>query len=262
MTATSDLTEWIEDSRVERDPQGDQLGISNTWVSPGHRYFYMATPKVACSKIKLVLQELEGYEVPPAPLRIHWRDTPGLSFVPSLADLPIHDAVRALTSPDWFRFAFVRNPYARLLSAYTQKVRDLKSPWVGFREAVRRSAGVPTVPGAAPAVVEFPDFVRYIGEQDDGVRDGHWRSQVGTLHVDRIRYDFVGRFESFTEDLTQVLRKLRAPDTLLATVGLVVNATARVPLASVYDQDLADYVYRVFRDDFEAFEYHRNDWTD
>ena len=86
------------------------MGVSNTWISPTHKYFYMATPKVACSKIKIVLQQLEGYALPPHPLRIHWRDTPGLSFVPSISDFSTPDAVDILTSTRWFRFCFRSGP--------------------------------------------------------------------------------------------------------------------------------------------------------
>ena len=260
MMTTKELSQWIDASRVERDPQGDQLGVSNTWVSATHRYLYVATPKVACSKIKMALQTLEGFELPPVPLRIHWRDTPGLSFVQSVSNFSTPEAVEILTAPGWFRFCFVRNPYSRLFSAYKQKVMDLTSPWVGFRESIRKSAGYATPPGAAPGMVGFGDFVRFIGEQSDGDRDGHWRSQVGTLHIDTIEYDFVGRMECFARDFTRVLQRFNAPAELIASAPQVVNATQKLPLAMAYDKPLADYVYQVFRDDFEAFEYSRNAW--
>ena len=177
-----------------------------------------------------------------------------------LSDFATDQIVEMLTSEEWFRFCFVRDPYSRLFSAYKQKVMDLTSPWVGFRESVRERAGYPTPLGAAPGMVGFGDFVRYVGEQDDGDRDGHWRSQVGTLHVDTIEYDFVGRMESFAEDFTQVLQRFDAPAELIDSAPQVVNATQKLPLAMVYDKPLADYVYQVYRDDFEAFGYRRDEW--
>ena len=91
------LAQWIEASieafKAEpEDSPGDELGIPDTWISRTHKYFYKATPKVASSKIKIVLQQLEGYAVPPRPTRIHWRDTSGLSFVPSISDFTTRDA--------------------------------------------------------------------------------------------------------------------------------------------------------------------------
>ena len=154
------------------------MGVSNTWVSPTHKYFCMTIPKVACSKIKIVLQQLEGLPLPSHTLRIHYRDTPGMSFVPSISDFSTQDAVKILTSPKWFRFCFVRNPYSRLFSAHKQVVMDLTNAYVGFRESIRKSAGYPTPPDSTPKMVGFGDFVRYIGEQSDKDREcpGHNRT--------------------------------------------------------------------------------------
>ena len=38
------------------------------------------------------------------------------------------------------------------------------------------------------------------------------------------------------------------------------NTTQRLPLAIAYDKALADYVYGIYRDDFEAFGYDRDSW--
>ena len=254
------LAQWIEDSKDEQDPPGEQLGVSNTWISPTHNYFCMTIPKVACSKIKIVLQQLEGLPLPSHTLRIHYRDTPGMSFVPSISDFSTQDAVEILTSPKWFRFCFVRNPYSRLFSAHKQVVMDLTNAYVGFRESIRENAGYPTPPDSTPRMVGFGDFVRYIGEQSDNDRDGHWKSQTGTLHMESIQYDFVGRMESFTHDFTTVLEQFSAPPELIASVPQIVNESQRLPLAIAYDKNLADYVYGIFKDDFEAFNYDRDSW--
>lgn len=192
----AELYAWIEEAK-HRPPDDDTpgLNLADTWISPRHRYFCMAIPKNACTKTKLVLQQLEGLPLPPDPLGIHFRDEPGLTFLPSIGDFSTAQGVEILTSPDWFRFAFVRNPYARLFSAYKSQVMDLASPYVGFRESIRQHAGYPTRIGAALGRVGFGDFVHYIVGQADGERDGHWKSQTGSLHRHRIRYDFIGRVE-------------------------------------------------------------------
>ena len=265
MMTPEQLARWIEASieAFKAEPEespGGQLSIPDTWISPTHKYFYKATPKVASSKVKIVLQQLEGYGLPSRPTRIHWRDTPGLSFVPSIADSTTGDAVEILTSAEWFRFCFVRNPYSRLLSGYKSAVMNLNSPYVGFRESIRERAGYPTPPDATPRMVGFRDFVRYIGEQSENERDGHWKSQTGSLHMEAIQYDFVGRMESFSHDFTKVLQQFSAPVELIATVPQIVNATKELPLAIAYDKKLADYVYGVFEDDFDGFDYDRDSW--
>lgn len=260
MMTPKQLAQWIEASRAEQDPPGDRINGPDTWVSPTHKYFCMTIPKVAGTKIKIVLQQLEGYALPPRPNRIHWRDTPGLSFVPSILDFSTPDAVEILTSPKWFRFCFVRNPYSRLFSAHKWVVLNLTNAYVGFRESIRKKAGYPTPADSTPGMVGFGDFARYIGEKSDNDRDGHWKSQTGILHTERIQYDFVGRMESFTHDFTGVLRQFDASAELIASVPQIVNASQTIPLAVAYDKKLADYVYGIFKDDFEAFDYDRDSW--
>lgn len=260
MTKT-ELHAWIEAAK-SRSPEEDGAGlnVADTWISPTYHYFCMAIPKAACSKIKLVLQQLEGLPIPPEPLRIHYRDTPGLCFIPSIADFPTAEGVEILTAKEWFRFTFVRNPYARLFSAYKSQVMDLSSPYIGFRESIRQKAGYPTAPGAALGRVGFADFVQYISEQPDDQRDGHWKSQTGILHLETIRYDFIGRVENFQPDLTQMLQRFDAPSSLLASLAERVNTTTQIPLAAVYNKALANFVYTLYADDFATFGYDRASW--
>ena len=66
--------------------------------------------------------------------------------------------------------------------------------------------------------------------------------------------------ESFTLDFTKVLQRFNASAELIASVPQVVNASQRLPLAAAYDKKLADYVYGIFKNDFEAFDYDRDSW--
>jgi dermatan 4-sulfotransferase 1 len=255
----AELYTWIESAKAQDEDNGG-LNMGDIWISPTYNYFCMTIPKAACSKIKLVLQQLEGLPIPDDPLRIHYRDTPGIQFLPSLADFATADAVEILTSNDWFRFAFVRNPYSRLFSAYKSQVMDLSSPYIGFREAIRQQAGYPTPRGAALGGVGFADFVKYIAGQPDEQRDGHWKSQCGTLHLDVIRYDVIGRIETLRQDFTPVLQRFAAPAALIASLEERVNTTNKLPLVAAYDKELADLVYTIYRDDFETFAYARDSW--
>ena len=257
----SDLYAWIEQAKARpADEDGGGLNIADTWISPDHKLFCMAIPKVACSKVKLVLQQLAGLPLPPDALDIHYRNTPGIAFLPSMADFATVDGVEILSANHWFRFAFVRNPYARLFSAYKSVVMELSSPYIDFRASIRQRAGYSAPLEGALGQVGFADFVQYIAEQADDQRDGHWKSQSGSLHLAIIRYDFVGRFETFTQDFTTVLQRFNAPAELVATLAKRVNTTAQLPLAAAYSKALADLVYAIYRDDFETFGYDKDSW--
>jgi hypothetical protein len=233
------------------------LNTENTWVSVRHRYFYMAVSKVASSKIKMVLHQAEGYRLPDEPFDVHARDRSGTSFVSKLTDFSPGEAVEILTSPDWFRFAFVRNPYRRILSAYRNKIADLASPYVGVRASILALAGRPTDPGDVPA---FADFASYVDAQPDIQRDNHWRSQTGSLCLDAIRYDFIGRQERFEADFSHALRQFGALESAGA-LSEVVGASSPHGGSDAYDAGLAAAVYRTYEADFDAFGYSPDSWA-
>ncbi len=73
--------------------------------------------KVACTTVKVTLYHLAGNQVPTESNHIH-----GLDFGMFLGDYSTEEIIEILTSPEWVRFCFVRNPYHRLLSAYKSKI--------------------------------------------------------------------------------------------------------------------------------------------
>ena len=258
MTRAQQLAELIEANRA--DPLSHLSYSYQRWVSRTHRYFYMAVPKAACTKIKLILHQLEGYEAP-QPGAIHDRNLPGCSFVPKLTDFSSREATEVLTSPAWFRFCFVRNPYYRLFSAYKSKMLNyLDAQYQPVQAEIRLRYGYPLRDGRPAGMVAFRDFVRYVESASDDDRDAHWRSQSRLLMPDVIDYDFVGRVEEFQAHFTQVLRRLNASDDLVATISERVNPTVQIYHAAAYDRELADRVYEMYRGDFETFGYDRDSW--
>ncbi len=239
--------------------QSGRLNIENTWVSRRRGYFYMAVNKAASSKIKMLLHQIEGHALPADPFDVHARDQPGAPFVDRLSAFGADEQAAILRGPGWRRFAFVRNPYARIYSAYKSKIADLTSPYVGVRETIWRVAGHRQPPTAAPT---FDAFVRYVAQLPDLERDGHWRSQIGALCLDLVDYGFLGRVENLEADLATVLRSLDAPDELHAGLDVVVGASAKLPAVATYDADLAQRVYEIYETDFETFDYARGSWRD
>jgi Sulfotransferase family len=110
--------------------QGSTGGLGYCLVAERSQVLYIRVPKAACTTILWGLLELEGYD--PSMMertRNPLLDTPDLVVhdmplypLPTIAE--VSPAVRqaALTSPEWMRFAVVRNPYARLYSAWESKV--------------------------------------------------------------------------------------------------------------------------------------------
>jgi hypothetical protein len=233
----------------------------HSWASPGRKYLYIAVGKAACTKIKLTLHALEGYPKLTDASSVHDRNVPGLTFVPRLTDYTNAEAVEILKSPRWFRFCFVRNPYYRLFSAYKSKMLNFLDPqYEPTRDEIRARFGYPLRDGRPAGKVAFRDFVTYVEAMPDQDRDCHWRSQTALTMPGMIKYDLIGRMESFANDFEQVLRRLSASADLIAAAPEPVNPTTKLWHAAAYDKELASRVYDVYRDDFNNFGYDRDSW--
>jgi hypothetical protein len=139
----------------------------------------------------------------------------------------------------YFRFTFVRNPFHRVLSAYRDKVSGGKK---AGNEARKRM-------GAD----SFPEFVAFL-ETGGGLKaNAHWAPQVWFVPE---RLDFVGKIETMSRDLQNVLSCIW-PDILFSQVfSHAPHATAaNVHARSVYTEGLIERVVRLYRHDFEAFQY-------
>ena len=80
------------------------------------------------------------------------------------------------------------------------------------------------------------------------------------LITEMISYDFIGRFETFQRDFKALLEQLGAPPEIVASAEKVHGQTAKICLPAAYDRELADTVYEIYKDDFEAFGYERESW--
>jgi hypothetical protein len=235
--ATDDLRTWGYHSRV----------------SPAHRYVCISIPKIACTTVKTVLRRLEG--LPESP-RIHDEGQ-------RLGDFGLDEVITMITSPEWLRFAFVRNPYARLFSAYKSKIGNTwEHQYDWLQQQIREAFDYPVREGIRVGMITFDDFVRFLAESDDPrvVRDGHLAVQVDVLQQDCIRYDILGRFESFRSDFELILDRLGALPPVRAAAADVLNPTPQVPLAAAYRRELADLAFAIYRPDFELLGYGRDSW--
>lgn len=222
-------------------------------ASKAHKYVTVAVPKVACTTIKRALHEFEG--IPAAPRLALEHD---LGEHMRLSRFRPKELTAALTSPEWLRFAFVRNPYDRMLSAWKSKILDPRDvQYAPLRAEIRAAFAYPQADEDSP-VVAFGDFVRFVTSTQH--YDGHWNSQTSILACDRIAYDVIGRFENFTDDFVAILRQLGAPANVLAVAAAVNNPTPPLAMAAAYDTEVAAVVYDYYREDFDSFGYARDSW--
>lgn len=230
------------------------------YFSEKYRYVYISIPKNASTKIKTDLHEMEGLSSVPA-CDLHARAGYGLDYVPSLSLYSHDDIEAALTSPDYFRFAFVRNPYHRVFSAYKDKIlRDTESSnFLDLRYLIRTTRSrYPVIDGLPTGNITFRDFVFHILEARP--QNPHWSLQTEVLCYDHMNYNYVGKVENFDSDYRFVLGKIGAPQFCFDRLGDRINNTPQIELSAVYCHETAAIVYELYRETFEILGYHRDSW--
>jgi hypothetical protein len=192
-------------------------------------------PKVGSGTIRMQvihqLREHHGGEFPRERLWEYVRFVPGARF----RDL----------QPPRFSFAFVRDPYARLVSCYRHKI-------VRPREAGRRISPVFAVYGRRFSLdMGFPEFVAAVASIPDGRAEKHFRSQTHSLYLDgEPVVDFVGRLERFERDWGTVCER-----SLLAPAARAYNVTGDVDLGDWYDERLLRVATERYRADLDLLGY-------
>ncbi|KEA65212.1 alpha-2,3-sialyltransferase [Marinobacterium lacunae] len=180
---------------------------------------------------------------------VHVPKTAGLSVCKGLFDLPAvgHMSLayyQNVLGPEkfnaYYKFAFVRNPWDRLYSAY----HYLRNGGVGkddrvWTEALQRFA-------------DFNDFVnRWVDEDNIGLQL-HFMPQSRFLKDARgmISLDFIGRFESLEQDYNTILEQVGGAP--MPKINVTRNSGRYI---DAYSPRSREIVARVYRRDIELLGY-------
>jgi hypothetical protein len=143
---------------------------------------------------------------------------------------------------DYLTFAFVRNPWDRLVSEYFYRLKCGSFPYLDY-------------PLSPPS--DFDMFVQLVTAVDLRTRThvaaNHLYPQTDFIcdRTDRFQVDFVGRFESFERDL-RVIASARG-----VRLGDVprINATSHGPYRDYYTAATAEAVGKLYARDREVLGY-------
>lgn len=216
-------------------PTARRILISNT-----HNFVCYRIPKVASSTILKTLVEMDpcldlshSYDDAKAKTETYYHPY-DLGLIESLS-AKLH----------FFSFAFVRNPFDRLLSAYLDKMRE------GHNKTGKVCARVPLKDNSKPS---FDEFVFYLEKK--GIHDDiHWAPQV-TLIPKRKNLSFRGKFENLESDLKEVTSILFPDSPYKGPVDSRSHATgASEKRSEYYSSDLKRKVETLYRKDLKEFGY-------
>jgi chondroitin 4-sulfotransferase 13 len=238
-----------------------------TYVNRAHRTVVILNPKVGTKSFRQALidgmREIQGVD-DPSQGRYHL--FPNARRFPFA---PLADYAHALRFPGHYQFyCFVRNPYARLRSAWQNKFAHGHD--TGYSRSIRRRelprlrrfARAAALPGGAEgAPIPFNTFVAYVESQPAGRRDHHWDDQHHVLLMHRLRYERCFRLEEeFAPGLSHIFGRVGLSGPAMAGIlATQMNISPRAP-APVYTPALAQRVHALYRRDFELFGYGEDSW--
>ncbi|MGV3607948.1 MAG: sulfotransferase family 2 domain-containing protein [Planctomycetaceae bacterium] len=216
-----------------RWPEGEYF------VSWNRKAVYCPIPKVACSALKMWWAELERQDLTDFSYRCergklcaeHGRLNESFKLYQPNREF----TYEPMTDGGWFRFAFVRNPWARLASSFVNKFAYPSSHALNFfalqkRKQLQRehdtiateAVTVQAAPDLWQPEFSFRDFVEALAESNldtDSIAeiDLHWLPQYRFLGT--TPFDFIGRFETLLPDLNYVCDRLALPAPTLKDVN-------------------------------------------
>lgn len=206
-----------------------------TIVNHELRYIWLQVPKAASMAIMLSIGRQMGYEGNHLGLI---REQHG----PPMAQISCMHS--------YFRFAFVRNPLARLYSCWRDKVwcpgqPECDQPFI-FERFPGMRAGQP-----------FAEWVSVVAEIPDHDCDQHFASQTSLLcEGDRLVPDFVGRFEHFEPGWEMVAKRIGLPESI--PFQPVFSDRPRDDFrwhCRHYDRTTLAVAYQRYREDIQRFGY-------
>ena len=256
------IASWREPAAVEfcRKLEAEAFRTDDlVRVMPSHDVIYLVVSKAASTRIRTILAAIGGRysrRLKPGPVR-KFREPQGLR------SMTVRSFYHLATSPKTFRFSFVRNPYARLLSSWANKFegKPLVPGLPGSPEVndylARRQQIDPALPAGADRTLSFEQFVIFAAASAHSRHDPHILAQDDLLSVPGIALDFIGRMESFNADFGRVLDRLGASEEIRRDALVPVNPSQHRHWSDYYTPTLADRIYRAYERDFDRFGYPR-----
>ncbi|KAL3921940.1 MAG: hypothetical protein SGILL_002479 [Bacillariaceae sp.] len=197
-------------------------------VLESHKLLFFSIPKNSCTEWKQLFRRMMGYD--------NWNKIPFLHphdpRTNGLTYLGTYDKAKQeeiMTSPEWTRAMFVRDPLERMLSAYLNKglseERYIKK-WcckIAPRETdeerrleleylqQHNTSCVPLAPWEPQPTAETFSFDTFINEFMFQCNDKHWRPQSQRMFPQNWKFlNFIGRMDNLHEDAKNLLERVGA----------------------------------------------------
>lgn len=225
----------------------------HTHISLVHRYVYVEVPKAGCGTMKATLGGLEAARNNPGMVQ-RFQEAPHnrLAATPFVRPFQLPEALleEVLASPDYTRFTVVREPAARALSGFLEKVGQGLKQSEPIVEALREQTGR----DIAPADVTLAQFLDVIGALPSRRQDPHWRRQADHIGLGIVHYDAIVHLEDLDTSWDLIADLTRTPD--LRGEFFCRNSTgAGARMADYYTPELLAQVATIYARDYADLGY-------
>lgn len=233
---------------------------TNIIVSEANKLIFCPIPKAASSNWKYLIRKIEGCPDFQNLASAHSPNTSGLRY---LTDYSPSEAHKILNDPSYFKFAFVRDPYLRLLSCYMDKFRNQDVNYTNseYRAFLASAFTWPYARSIDPVTAPRPSFRTFVNtiiRHDPAHMNHHWKPQTLLCGFGLMPYDFVGRMEHLSNHSLHVLRVLKLDHDHFPTqseLGFPPSGASRKLASLLYSTDLMFKVRALYAVDFDILGY-------
>ena len=229
------------------------------------RFIFAYVPKVACSNWKALLRYMMGKEDWLNTKMAHDKVNGGLRYL----DFSNPQDLNLLTQPGIRKYAMVRDPYSRTLSAYLNKIENrlpLKSESENedhFCKVVRAidQFRQDKLDASRYQEITFEVFLLWLQDGSSWfTKDEHWAPQTTLLRHPQVSFDILGRFETLSEDASRILSEMGCDQVFPSQKDVKFAPTnAKSKVEQYFDDACYALVDDIFSGDFDSFGYSQKD---
>lgn len=194
-------------------------GRNMVLVDDVNKVIYCEVPKVACTSWKVYLANLTGTMKPEHNYSVLHELIHNTEFYPQVGFrylIELNQSEQQYRLKHYFKFMVVRNPFARLISAYENKLAFDTDQSRFYQEnvgthIVRKFRKNPSKKSLKLGNdVTFNEFLRFLLEDNELVHryDPHWWLYQGTCLPCRYGYDYIAKLETLDRDLDFLMDKI------------------------------------------------------
>ena len=206
-------------------------------ISHKYKFVYLRNPKTGSSTIVDIITQID-----PDVINIHG-DRQNIQYT---VQINTRDKIK-----DYYHFTSIRDPYARILSAYKEKILDANE--LKYKYYIEPYYGL-------YRNISFKDFCEWLNSVygSDVFADKHWRSQYLNIYNFNIpfgynlNYNYICKLENLHEDLRRIFIELNV-DTEY-TINHINNTSDKYEDV-IIDDKCRDMIYQRYQKDFEIFKY-------